>query len=93
MRRPAPANEDQILRLGTLAAGVLLMTSAWLAGDLALEHMAAIGTICGAGPGPHCGWCLGAAGLALAGLAALALAWQGGARPGRPALARASRKA
>lgn len=89
MRRPAVPREDQFLRLGSFAVGVLLMASAWLAGDLARAHMAAIGSICGAGPDPHCGWCFGTASLALAGLAAFVFALRGpraAAAPAGPAL-------
>jgi hypothetical protein len=64
--------------------GVLSLASAGTSGLLALEHATLRGAICGAGHIPHCGWCLGAAGFALAGFAALAAA----ARP-EPVLLRA----
>jgi len=70
MRRPAQLTEGRVFRLGAALTGVIMMTSAALAADLARAHMLAIGTICGASSHPHCGWCFGAAGLVLAGLAA-----------------------
>ena len=39
--------------------------------------MLVLGAVCGAGPHPHCGWCLGAASLVMAGLAAFAVAVRG----------------
>jgi len=66
-----------MLRLGAALTGIVLMTSASLAADLAREHMLVLGAVCGAGPHPHCGWCLGAASLVLAGLAAFACAVRG----------------
>lgn len=74
MRRPSMPTEAQVFRLGAAFTGVVMMVSAALAADFAREHMLAIGTICGAGPHPHCGWCFGAAGLVLAGLAAFYVA-------------------
>ena len=74
MRRRAMSHEDQLLRLGAALTGTVLMASAALAGELARDHMVVLGAICGAGPDPHCGWCFGAAGLVLAGLAAFGLA-------------------
>ena len=83
---PRPTvDEELVLRFGAgLVGGVLTVASA-LSADLAREHMGFLGTICGAGPHPHCGWCFGAASLLLTGLAAFAYA----ARP----LAPAARKA
>ena len=72
-RQPAPT-EDQAFRLGAGLTGLVLTASAALAADLAREHMAFVGAICGASSNPHCGWCYGAAGLVLAGLAAFAVA-------------------
>lgn len=50
--------------------GLLSWASAGLSGLLAWEHATFRGPICGAGLIPHCGWCFGAAGFALVGLAA-----------------------
>ena len=75
MRRPAPPREPEILRLGAVLTGVLLVAGALMAGDLARTHMLILHAICGAGPSaPHCGWCFGAASLGSAGLAAFAWA-------------------
>lgn len=74
MRRLTHPTEDRAFRLGAGTVGGVLLASAALAADFAREHMALIGTICGANPTPHCGWCFGAAGLALAGLVAVAVA-------------------
>ncbi|MFZ5718217.1 MAG: hypothetical protein ACOY5Y_01985 [Pseudomonadota bacterium] len=79
MRRPVPPTEDLVLRLGAGLIGAVSIVSAVLAAELARQHMALLGTICGAGPHPHCGWCYGAASLVLVGLAAFAYA----ARPVR----------
>lgn len=76
---PANVSEDRILRLGAAFVGVIFMAGAALAWEMARAHMALLGTICGAGPHPHCGWCYGAASLVLAGLAGFAYA----ARPTR----------
>ena len=78
MPTPLTAAEDRLLRLGAAATGLILLVSARLAIDLALGHMAALGTLCGADNAPHCAWCFSAAGLVLAGLAAITYA-------GRPA--------
>lgn len=74
MRRRPALTEDRALRLGAGVTGLALTASAVLAADLAREHMAFVGAICGASSNPHCGWCYSAAGLALAGLAAFAVA-------------------
>lgn len=74
MRRLPALTEDQAFRLGAGLIGLTLTTSGALAADLAREHMAFVGAICGASPHPHCGWCYGAAGLVLVGLAAFAAA-------------------
>lgn len=68
------ASEDRILRLGAGLIGATFMAAGAVAWDMARAHMALIGTICGAGPHPHCGWCYGAASLVLAGLAGFAYA-------------------
>ena len=68
------ATEDRILRLGAALTGIAFLASASLAWEMARAHMAFLGAICGAGPAPHCGWCLGAASLALTGLAGFAYA-------------------
>lgn len=67
-------DEDRILRLGAGLVGVALLAAAGIAASNALQHMTTLGTICGAGPAPHCGWCYGAASLILLGLAAFAFA-------------------
>lgn len=69
MRRRAVISNAQLVRFGGVLTGATFIASAALAGDLAREHMALLGTICGSGPHPHCGWCYGAASLLLAGLA------------------------
>lgn len=74
MRPPVPFTEDQILRLGAALAGAIFLSSGAIAAELARDHMVALGTICGATDHPHCGWCLGAASLVLAGLVAFAAA-------------------
>ncbi len=74
MRRLAHPIEDRAFRVGAGTVGGVLLASAGLAADLARDHMSLLGTICGANPVPHCGWCYGTAGLALAGLAAFAVA-------------------
>ncbi len=68
--------EDQVLRFGAGLIGVILTASAALSTDLAVAHMLALDAICGASSAPHCGWCLGAAGLGLAGFAAFTFAFQ-----------------
>ncbi|WP_296600645.1 hypothetical protein [Phenylobacterium sp.] len=78
-RRPT---EDQVLRLGAAFVGVLLTASTALAADRAAQHMRLLGVICGASPHPHCGWCLGAVSLGLAGLTAFAYAVRPGAARG-----------
>ncbi|HKP80019.1 MAG TPA: hypothetical protein VJU34_12930 [Phenylobacterium sp.] len=74
MRRPVRPTEDQLLRLGAALAGAIFLASAALAAVIARDHMVALGTVCGAASHAHCGWCLGTAGLVLAGLAAFAAA-------------------
>lgn len=74
MRRPAHTFEDVAFRSGAGTVGGVLLASAALAADLARDHMVVLGTICGASPSPHCGWCFSAAGLALAGLVAFTTA-------------------
>ena len=64
-----------MFRLGAGTVGGVLFASSGLAADQALQHMALVRTICGASDAPHCGWCYGAAGLLLAGLAAFAVAF------------------
>lgn len=74
MRNRAGFGEDAILRVGAALVASIMLLSARLAAELAREHMAALGAICGASPHPHCGWCYATAALLLAGLAALAVA-------------------
>ena len=65
------AHEDRRLRAGAALTALILFVSAGLAIDLAAGHMARAGVICGAGVITHCVWCFSAAGLVLAGLAAV----------------------
>ena len=74
MRRLVHPIEDFAFRAGAGTVGGVLLASAGLAADLARDHMILLGTVCGPNPVPHCGWCFGAAGLAIAGLAAFAAA-------------------
>lgn len=74
MRPRSAFTEDHVLRLGAVLTGLTLLASAGLAAELARGHMAVLGATCGAGNAPHCAWCFGAAGLALAGLAAFVYA-------------------
>jgi hypothetical protein len=74
MRSRHTPDEALVLRLGAGLVGCVLLTAASLAASLAREHMIFLGTICGVGSHPHCGWCYGAAGLVLAGLAAFSVA-------------------
>ena len=74
MRRQPALTTDDVARLAAVLSGFALTASAVLAADLAREHMARLGALCGAAPHPHCGWCYAAAALALAGLAAFAAA-------------------
>jgi len=83
MRRPHMSIDATLERLGTGLLGLVLMASALLSATLARDDAAVRGVICGIDPIPHCGWCYGAVGFALAGLTAFGLAvW--------PALAPAS---
>ncbi len=68
-------------RIGTGFIGLILFTSAALSEGLAQEHIASRAVICGAARIPHCGWCYSAAGFALAGLAAFAVAFAPRPRP------------
>jgi len=81
-RRPVPTapalTEDHLLRLGAALSGAVLTASAVLAADLARQHMAQLGALCGVGTHAHCGWCYAAAALALAGLAGFAAALRPG---------------
>ena len=74
MARQNPLTEDRVLRSGVGLIGVIMLAAAAIAADLARGHMALAGAVCGAGPTPHCGWCLVAAGLVFSGLAAFAVA-------------------
>lgn len=74
MRARHTFDEALVLRLGAGLVGGMLLTAASLAASLARDHMISLGTICGAGSHPHCGWCYGAASLVLAGLAAFSVA-------------------
>ena len=62
-------HERRILGSGLLALAV--SSAGWAAVSLwfAMDHMARLGAICG-DVAPHCGWCLSAAGGAIAALAA-----------------------
>lgn len=74
MRRLAHPAEDRAFRVGAGTVGGVLLASAGLAADLARDHMALMGTICGVGTVTHCGWCYATAGLVLSALAAFAVA-------------------
>ncbi|HEX5265080.1 MAG TPA: hypothetical protein VFW13_16235 [Phenylobacterium sp.] len=74
MRRPDLSQPSLALRASAGATGVILIAAAARAAELACARMAAMGSLCGASVAHHCGWCFGATGLALAGLAALAAA-------------------
>jgi hypothetical protein len=80
-REPAmrPSDEVRLLRLGAGLLALTLLAAAGLAGDLARQHMAAIGRLCGGGDAPHCAWCYAAVAFALSGLSAAFAA----APPGR----------
>jgi hypothetical protein len=73
-RRFAPQDAIASRRLGVRLIGLLSLASAGISGLLAREHATLAGAICGAGHNPHCGWCYGAVGFALAGLTALVAA-------------------
>ena len=64
-------SEQQMMSLGLALLGLTLLASGVLSADLAREHMAALGRLCGAGEAAHCGWCYAAVGFGLAGLSAL----------------------
>jgi len=70
MQSRAKLTEDRLFRGGVAILGAMLTAAAIISADFARMHMLSLGTVCGADPHPHCGWCFGAAGLALAGLAA-----------------------
>lgn len=74
MRRTPTFNEASLERVATGLLGGVLLATAGLSAGLARDHMILLGAICGAGHAPHCGWCYGAVGFALAGLTAFALA-------------------
>lgn len=66
-------HEQRILGSGLLALALSL--AGWSAASLwlAMDHMARLGAICG-DVAPHCGWCVSAAGAAMA---AMIAAWVG----------------
>jgi len=70
MRWPPTPIQSRVERLTTGLLGASLLASAALAADLARDHMALRGVICGVAQVPHCGWCYAAVALAVAGLAA-----------------------
>jgi hypothetical protein len=74
MQARAELTEDRLFRTGVAILGATLTGAAALSADFARMHMLSLGTVCGADPHPHCGWCFGAASLGLAGLAAFYLA-------------------
>lgn len=76
---PEP-REDAVLRAGFALLGLVLLASAALSFEAALQHMAALGVVCG-GETPHCGWCYASVGFVLAGVSSLAAA----VRPARRA--------
>lgn len=67
------ANEQTILRWGFALVGLTLLALAAVSGAAAIDHMSRVGQICGAATA-HCGWCYAAAGAALSGVWALAIA-------------------
>ena len=78
MRRVPHPIEAGVFRAGVGTVGGVLVASSGIAADLAREHMALSGTICGVAAAPHCGWCYAAIGLLLAGLTAFAIALRNG---------------
>lgn len=74
MQTKAELTEDRLFRTGVALLGATLTGAAAFSADFARMHMLSLGTVCGADPHPHCGWCFGAASLGLAGLAAFYLA-------------------
>jgi hypothetical protein len=60
--------------VGPALLGLTALASAGICGLLAEDHVILRGAICGGARITHCGWCFGATGLAVAGLAALAAA-------------------
>ncbi len=81
MRRPPSPPEAAVERLATDLLGCILLASAALAASLGRDDAALRGVVCGIGHAPHCGWCYGAVGFALAGLTAFALARRAGGLP------------
>ncbi|MDZ4373174.1 MAG: hypothetical protein U1C74_17360 [Phenylobacterium sp.] len=80
MQTTAELTEDRLFRGGATLLGATLTAAAALSADFARMHMLTLGTVCGADPHPHCGWCFGAASLGLAGLAAFYVAFKQGNR-------------
>ncbi|TAJ73598.1 MAG: hypothetical protein EPO51_04720 [Phenylobacterium sp.] len=70
MRWPPTPIQSRVERLTIGLLGATLMASAALSADLARDHMALRGVVCGVAQVPHCGWCYAAVAFALAGLAA-----------------------
>ena len=79
MRRTA---EDRILPLTAGLAGFALTAASAFCADLSADHMARLGSICGA-QAPHCGWCYAAVAFGLAGASAFAAALRPLLRRGR----------
>ena len=81
MRRPQPPSEATLQRLGSGLLGYVLLTSAAISAGLARDEIVLRGVMCGASHPPHCGWCYGAVGFALAGITAWAVALRAGPAP------------
>jgi hypothetical protein len=71
MRERPNLDEDVILRAGSALLGLILLASAAVSFELAREHMAALGVICGGDEVPHCGWCYASVGFLMTGVATL----------------------
>lgn len=71
MRDRVSLDENTILRAGTALLGLILLASAAISFELAREHMAALGVICGGEEAPHCGWCYASVGFVMTGLSSL----------------------
>ena len=82
-------HEQRILGSSLLTLALSLAGWSAVSAWLALDHMARLGPICG-DTAPHCGWCISAAGAAVA---AIVTAWLGQQVLARVALAPAARKA
>jgi len=71
MRERFTLDEDAILRAGSALLGLILLASSAVSFELAREHMAALGVICGSDQAPHCGWCYASVGFFMTGVSTL----------------------